>query len=73
MSDTLRYRCPQCKQRFTERGPAFPFCSERCQLVDLSQWFGEAYRVSRPLAEVEDESDTPIDEEEDANGRSRRG
>ena len=23
----------------------FPFCSERCKLVDLGNWLGEAYRV----------------------------
>lgn len=23
----------------------FPFCSERCHLVDLGRWLGEEYRV----------------------------
>ena len=23
----------------------WPFCSERCHLVDLGRWFGEEYRV----------------------------
>ncbi|NVB77359.1 MAG: DNA gyrase inhibitor YacG [Kofleriaceae bacterium] len=39
-------RCPTC------RGPAkrdgnklFPFCCERCQLVDLGRWLAEEYRV----------------------------
>lgn len=24
---------------------AFPFCSFRCQLVDLGKWLGEEYRI----------------------------
>lgn len=24
---------------------AFPFCSDRCRLVDLAKWLGEEYRV----------------------------
>jgi endogenous inhibitor of DNA gyrase (YacG/DUF329 family) len=23
----------------------FPFCSERCHLVDLGRWLGEEYRI----------------------------
>ncbi|MGH7361105.1 MAG: DNA gyrase inhibitor YacG [Candidatus Methylomirabilales bacterium] len=26
----------------------FPFCSERCKLVDLGRWLGEAYRIPGP-------------------------
>ena len=37
-----------------------PFCSERCQLLDLEGWFSERYRI--PKAE-EDESDETILEE----------
>ena len=29
--------------------PGYPFATERDQLVDLYHWFGEAYRVSRPI------------------------
>jgi hypothetical protein len=25
--------------------PAFPFCSDRCRLLDLGKWLGEEYRV----------------------------
>lgn len=37
-------RCPTCKAQ-GERQPTFPFCSERCRLVDLSRWLDEGYRV----------------------------
>jgi len=39
--------------------PMGPFCSVRCQMVDLGRWFSEDYRISEPLSpddlsEVED-------------------
>lgn len=43
--------CPMCGAAVVRR-PAtpgvsdpFPFCSSRCQLVDLGRWLGEEYRV----------------------------
>jgi uncharacterized protein len=27
---------------------AFPFCSDRCRLVDLAKWLGEEYRIPGP-------------------------
>jgi endogenous inhibitor of DNA gyrase (YacG/DUF329 family) len=29
---------------------AFPFCSDRCRLVDLGKWLGEEYRIAGPRA-----------------------
>jgi len=26
--------------------PHFPFCSERCRLIDLGRWLKEEYRVA---------------------------
>ena len=26
-----------------------PFCSERCRLIDLGQWFNEEHKLSRSL------------------------
>jgi uncharacterized protein len=42
-----RPRCPTCRGQVTARdeNPAFPFCSHRCQLVDLGRWLDEDYRV----------------------------
>jgi endogenous inhibitor of DNA gyrase (YacG/DUF329 family) len=39
--------------------PTGPFCSNRCQMVDLGKWMSEDYRISEPLrpdhfAEFED-------------------
>jgi hypothetical protein len=46
--------CPICKKPVAyERGqeipPHFPFCGERCKLIDLGKWIDEDYRVSETL------------------------
>lgn len=40
--------CPICRRQVAARdaNPAFPFCSDRCRLVDLGKWLGEEYRIS---------------------------
>ena len=40
-------KCPVCAARAARRdkNPAFPFCSERCRLVDLGKWLDGGYRV----------------------------
>jgi len=44
-------RCPLCRRETTwEDNPWRPFCSERCQMIDLGKWASEDYRV--PLAET---------------------
>ncbi|HYE17266.1 MAG TPA: DNA gyrase inhibitor YacG [Tepidisphaeraceae bacterium] len=58
-------RCPICKSPVSEAaaglpGSTFPFCSERCKLIDLGRWIDGKYQV--PVVEV-DETDVigPID------------
>lgn len=40
-------RCPTCHQATAALGVnrSFPFCSERCRMLDLGRWFDEQYRV----------------------------
>jgi endogenous inhibitor of DNA gyrase (YacG/DUF329 family) len=50
--------CPTCKKPVPEPGPgepmgAFPFCSERCKLIDLGRWLDGKYQI--PVAQDEDE------------------
>ena len=43
-------KCPGCKKIGDWFDTPFgPFCSKRCKLVDLGQWFSEANVVSEPL------------------------
>lgn len=51
-------RCPMCGKVEQWEGNVFrPFCSERCQLLDLEGWFSERYRI--PDAEEEGEEEEP--------------
>ena len=40
-------RCPTCQTATTRdaAGRVFPFCSERCHLIDLGRWLREEFRV----------------------------
>lgn len=47
--------------------PTGPFCSVRCQMVDLGKWFDEDYKISEPLrpdhlSEYEEMSGPQLDE-----------
>ncbi len=40
-------RCPTCRGVAVKDGnKLFPFCSERCHLIDLGRWLGEDYRIA---------------------------
>lgn len=40
---TLSVKCPTCKKEvlMTKNFPQRPFCSQRCQLIDLGEWASE--------------------------------
>ncbi|MBI1790710.1 MAG: DNA gyrase inhibitor YacG [Acidobacteria bacterium] len=42
--------CPICKKDVTPGGVDFPFCGERCRLIDLGKWASEEYRIPGPPA-----------------------
>jgi endogenous inhibitor of DNA gyrase (YacG/DUF329 family) len=47
--------CPTCRRK-VEKNPAqpsklYPFCSERCHLIDLGRWLAEDYRIPGPPAD----------------------
>lgn len=49
--------CPICKRKLEpgqrdRPGSYFPFCSERCKLIDLGRWLGERYQV--PVVDPDD-------------------
>jgi len=53
--------CPICKKSVLPRAEneAFPFCSERCKLIDLGHWLDGTYRVPGRAEEEEDEEGAP--------------
>ena len=52
-------KCPICsKPTDREKDPAWPFCSVRCQLIDLGSWTSEEYRIG---ASEEDAAEDDLD------------
>ena len=45
----MRFKCPTCGKSGEVAGfdalPTFPFCSERCKLVDLGRWIDGAFAI----------------------------
>ena len=71
MSAKATVLCPTCGNPsvfFAE--PIGPFCSARCQMVDLGKWLNEEYRISEPLRpdhfseDDEEEAPKPADDSE---------
>lgn len=60
-------KCPTCKKQVElpkEGIPShFPFCSERCKLIDLGAWASEKYVISTPITSMHPEAE-PKDPDE---------
>jgi uncharacterized protein len=42
-------KCPICKKKEVALGdPDFPFCSERCRVIDLANWASDKYVIPGP-------------------------
>jgi len=50
-------KCPICKKEVSPDDPFFPFCSERCKIIDLSNWASEKYVISTPVQAKDLESE----------------
>jgi uncharacterized protein len=50
--------CPICQKPVLMTDEEFPFCSERCRLLDLGNWASGKYVISTPAV-----PNTPDDEE----------
>lgn len=45
-----RYCGKELSYKSTSDLPFFPFCSERCKLIDLGKWVEEEHRIEEPLS-----------------------
>ena len=58
-------QCPICKKPVEDPKPGeksfFPFCSERCKLIDLGRWLGGKYQI--PVVDTDEAHDAVIDDE----------
>jgi hypothetical protein len=51
-------KCPICRKDVEPGGRFAPFCSDRCQLLDLGNWASDNYRIPATREpEQEDEDD----------------
>ncbi|MBE0537904.1 MAG: DNA gyrase inhibitor YacG [Phycisphaerae bacterium] len=58
------FSCPKCgrpigrtdEENATRRNRFFPFCSERCKLIDLGAWLDAEYRIE--LSEKEEDAES---------------
>ncbi len=55
----MTVKCPICKKPVELGAADFPFCSERCRIIDLGAWASEEYKISEPASP----SQSPEDED----------
>jgi uncharacterized protein len=53
MSPNVVLRCPTCRALVAKDDEHFPFCSDRCRLIDLGKWASGGYRISSPVLDPE--------------------
>ena len=49
--------CPICKKTAARDNPDFPFCSERCRIIDLGNWAADKYVIPGPKLPSKPEED----------------
>ncbi len=64
----IRGKCPICSRQFQvaklDDLPSFPFCSDRCKLVDLGRWIDGSYAIPGTDLPPEHAVGEVVDEEE---------
>jgi len=56
MKKSLQVECPKCKEKFDYYQSEFrPFCSKRCQMIDLGKWLSGDYTLPGESVDVENE------------------
>lgn len=59
--------CPICRKLVLAANEDFPFCSDRCRVMDLARWASGDYKVSSPIQDPD-----LLDELARSNVHSRR-
>ncbi|MCZ2156880.1 MAG: DNA gyrase inhibitor YacG [Bryobacterales bacterium] len=71
MAERKSIPCPVCKRPVYLGAEDFPFCSERCRLIDLGKWASEEYRIPGAAVDI-DEEDSSETRPGEQRPRSRR-
>lgn len=53
----IQAKCPICRKPTVQGEEHFPFCSERCQMIDLGNWSSEEYRIPGERVDRKDDSE----------------
>ena len=64
------FECAICQRavRFDGALPEqYPFCSDRCRMVDLGRWFREAYSIDRDVNPDDFDTRGPLDNPPDTH------
>ena len=62
----LVVKCPTCRKEVQwENNPHRPFCSDRCQLIDLGAWTEERFKIAG------DDLDSLVDDQDDDDDEAR--
>jgi uncharacterized protein len=66
----IQGRCPICSRTFQierlDELPSFPFCSDRCRLIDLGRWIDGDYAIpGNTVPDPPDGATGGSDEEDD--------
>jgi len=64
----VKLRCPICEKPVMSADSDFPFCSDRCRLIDLGKWASGQYVISSPVTDAEESirENNPEDTDEDS-------
>jgi endogenous inhibitor of DNA gyrase (YacG/DUF329 family) len=65
---TVKLRCPICKKNVKSTDADFPFCSDRCRIIDLGKWASGAYVIASPVTDADEgvRDRNPEDSEEES-------
>jgi endogenous inhibitor of DNA gyrase (YacG/DUF329 family) len=60
----MRVKCPTCKTEveWSSASPHRPFCSKKCQLIDIGEWVAEERTISTPSNNLGTPSPQDIEE-----------
>jgi len=64
---TLKVPCPTCNKdvAWLESSEYRPFCSKRCQLIDLGEWADEGHKITQNVQAGRELTEEMLDAMED--------
>jgi endogenous inhibitor of DNA gyrase (YacG/DUF329 family) len=60
----MKVNCPTCQKtiQWSEAHPHRPFCSKRCQLIDLGEWSDEQFSIAGSSPDVGQQQQIDIED-----------